>query len=178
MTPTRQLATDIGRALTAARGERSLRDVAGALGWSSHRNLLSIEGGDRNPTLDRLEEWAAAYGGRLNFCFVDAGGGLIEAACPAGVVDRRLAAQVGAVLAAARQATDTTQRSVAEGLDRVRLRRGSGDRPGVASNYLVRIEAGKDNPTVARLEALAEAYGGWLGVTFVQESVSPAGTSS
>lgn len=55
------LAEEFGRLLTDARGDRSRRDLAGELGVSA-TTLLSIEHGRANPTLDRVERLAAAYG--------------------------------------------------------------------------------------------------------------------
>lgn len=66
----RRLKLAVGAALTTARANRTLRDVAGQLGWLSHVNLLRLEAGDANPTLERLAKVAAAYGGHLVVTFV------------------------------------------------------------------------------------------------------------
>lgn len=68
--PARQLKLAVGAALKTARGARTLRDVAGQLGWIAHVNLLRLEAGDINPTLERLAKVAAAYGGHLEVTFV------------------------------------------------------------------------------------------------------------
>lgn len=66
----RRLKRAVGAVLITARGTRTLRDVAGQLGWLSHVNLLRLEAGDANPTLERLAKVAAAYGGHLEVTFV------------------------------------------------------------------------------------------------------------
>jgi transcriptional regulator with XRE-family HTH domain len=55
------LALAIGRQLRTARGDRSLRDVAGELNIR-HGALLYLERGEDNPTLSRLTRVADAYG--------------------------------------------------------------------------------------------------------------------
>lgn len=55
------LAEELGRLLTEARGERSRRDLAEQIGVSN-TTLLSIEHGRANPTLERVERLAEAYG--------------------------------------------------------------------------------------------------------------------
>jgi transcriptional regulator with XRE-family HTH domain len=67
--PPSRLAMHIGAVLAAARGERGLREVARAAPMK-HVNLLRLERGEENPTLARVEQWAAALGGRLEVRFV------------------------------------------------------------------------------------------------------------
>lgn len=58
------LAAQLAAILTDARGDRSRRDLAGALGLSN-TTLISLEQGKANPTLERVERMAEAYGVEL-----------------------------------------------------------------------------------------------------------------
>lgn len=148
-----QLAREVGAVLAAARvrmyGERSRGEVARTLGWDA-TNLLRVERGEDNPTLERLERVVIALGGYLRVKF---------AAHESGVRDIRsynvlghLSAQVGTVLALARG--NRTRQELAARL---------GCRP----VSLLRVERGEDNPTLRRLERIAAAYGGRLRMEFV-----------
>lgn len=59
------LAEEVGAALEAARGDRTRRQLA-ADNNISNTALLNIEHGRANPTLERLERLAEAYGVRLH----------------------------------------------------------------------------------------------------------------
>lgn len=74
-TATSALAEQVGQVLAEARGERSRYAIAEALGWSSPVNLLRLEAGEDNPTLRRVEQVAAALGGRIEVRFVEEPGG-------------------------------------------------------------------------------------------------------
>lgn len=58
------LAATVGAALKAARGSRTLRELA-RTGGLSHTTLYELEQGENNPTLARLERTARLYGVRL-----------------------------------------------------------------------------------------------------------------
>jgi DNA-binding XRE family transcriptional regulator len=59
-----RLADQLGRILEDARGSRSLRGMAADVDLS-HATLHALENGQDNPTLERVEQIAAAYGVRL-----------------------------------------------------------------------------------------------------------------
>lgn len=68
----RRLRAHAGSVIRAARVEAGLSraEVARRLGYSHHVNLLRVEDGSDNPTLDRLARIAAHMGGHLEVRFV------------------------------------------------------------------------------------------------------------
>lgn len=64
-----RLRRHVGEVLEEARGDRPRSEVVTKLGWRSKVNLLTIESGKDNVTLDRLAKVATALGGRLRVTF-------------------------------------------------------------------------------------------------------------
>lgn len=67
----KSLAAHVGEVLADARATsgRTTREIADAMG-KTHPALVDVEAGRKNLTVGRLEEIAAAYGGRLEVRFV------------------------------------------------------------------------------------------------------------
>lgn len=66
-----ELPTQLGRALAARRGDRTLADVARA-GGITYQGLIALEAGTKNPTLERVARTAELYGARLAIVDVSA----------------------------------------------------------------------------------------------------------